>query len=66
MVEETFGGTVFGPAGPLAARTTYGMTLISQNVGYILWNVMETEWKLWLWLTLIVFMNSFLLSLLYS
>ena len=26
MVRGTIGGAVFGPAGPLAARTTYGVT----------------------------------------
>ena len=26
MVRGTIGGTVFGPAGPLVARTTYGVT----------------------------------------
>ena len=26
MVRGTIGGTVFGPGGPLAVQTTYGMT----------------------------------------
>ena len=26
MVRGTIGGAVFGPAGPFAARTTYGVT----------------------------------------
>ena len=26
MIRGTIGGAVFGPAGPLAARTTYGVT----------------------------------------
>ena len=28
MVWGTIGGDVFGPAGPLAARTTYGVTVL--------------------------------------
>ena len=41
-------------------RLTFGTVYFPE------WNRTETEWKLGVWLTLIVFMTSFLLSLLYS
>ena len=30
MVRVAIGGAVFGPAGPLAARTTYGVTVLAR------------------------------------
>ena len=37
MVRGTIGGAVFGPAGPLAARTTYGVTdLVTVQASYVL------------------------------